>query len=194
MKPPQFSIVKLMVIVGVVALDFAAARILLAYNQEMLIGIALGGLVLQVGFFRLIRSRGRGRAFWVGFIVCGLMAMTTLVWAMRFPEVFGIRGGALIRTPGSPLHTVWYGYAKFVSERIIAPVLYNPRINPGPNRDSVVGGASIVAIRSIVWFLPQILIAIVGGLLTSLIGRRLGKSRSSRPHPQVTSAVSSLAR
>jgi CDP-diglyceride synthetase len=193
-KLPQFSIAKMIVFVVIVAINFAAARALFAFNPEMLIGIALMGLLLQFGLFRLVVGPRRGRLFWIGFILCGLTAMVSLVWAMFFPEAFGIRGGALIRTPGSPLHTVCYGYAKFVSERIIAPVLYDPRINPGPNRDSVVGGASIVAIRAVVWFLPQLFIALVGGLLTSLIGRRLGRTPTGHFDQQVSAVVPSRPR
>lgn len=190
MKLPNFSIVKLMVLVGIVALTLAAVRTLFHYNSEMLIGVALGGVLLQVGIVRLMRSRGRPRAFWGGFVVCGMMAIMSLVWAMLFPEVLGIRGGALIRTPGSPLHTAWYGYAEFVSERIIAPVLYDPRINPGSSRDSVLGGASIVAIRAVIWFLPQLFIAMVGGLLTGLIGRRVSKMLVGDPQKPASSRPS----
>jgi hypothetical protein len=177
----------MIVFVVVVAINFAAARALFAFNPEMLIGIALMGLLLQFGLFRLVVGPRRGRLFWIGFILCGLTAMVSLVWALRFPEVLGIRVGALIRTPGSPLHTVWYDYAKFVSERIIAPLLYDPRINPGLDRDSVLGGLSIVAIRAVVWFLPQLFIASVGGLLTSLIGRRLRRILTGYVDSQVSS-------
>jgi len=190
-KLPRLSIAKLMVVVGVVALNIAAARLLFDDNSEMLIGVALSGLILQVGLFQLMRSRGRGRGFWAGFIACGLMAMTTLVWAMLFPEVLGITATmTLVRMPGSSMYTVWYGYANFVSEHIIAPVLYDPRINPGIYLDSLLGGALIVGIRAVVWFLPQLLIAVVGGLLASLIGGRRSKSPAGDPRSLAASLLS----
>lgn len=186
MKPPRLSIAKLMVVVVIIAINFGAARILFSYNTEMLIGVALSGMVLQVGLYQLLRSRGRGRAFWAGFTACGLMAMMSFVWAMLFPEVlgFGFENGSmtLFTTPGSPLYSLWHGYADFLFKHIIAPVLFDPRINPVLDRESVTGGAFIVGIRAVVWFVPQVLIAAGGGLLVSLIVRQSGRVGTAHHH------------
>ncbi len=187
MKPPRLSIAKLMVVVVIVAINFGAARILFSYNTEMLIGVALSGIVLQLGLYQLLRSRGRGRAFWAGFITCGLMATMSFVWAILFPEVIGIdfdNNGSMatVRTPGSPLYTAWFGYAEFVSDHIIGPILESHSMNSRINFDSYLGGALLVSIRVVVRFVPQLLIALVGGLLTSLIVRRWGKKPADAPN------------
>ena len=163
----RFSIARMMAIVGVIALNIATARILFAYEPELLIGVGLGVLVLQVGLFRLVRGRGTNRAFWVGFIVCGLITMTTLVWAMLFPEVVGLSStGVLERVPGSTMWTIWYGYARFVSEPILVPMITYSGIDPDVSN---LGGILIAGARAVIWFLPQLLIAVAGGLLAGLI-------------------------
>jgi hypothetical protein len=183
-KLPRVSIARMMVLVGVVAVDIAATRSLFAYNSEMLIGVALGVIALQIGLFRLIRGQGRARVFWSGFIAAGLMAMMTFVWAMMFPEILGLTStGALVRTPGSTLYTVWHGYSSFVAEHVIMPLLYDPRINPGIDGDSILGGLFIAGIRSVVWFLPQLLMAVVGGLLARGIAGRRRKINATAPGP-----------
>ena len=185
MKQLRLSVAKLMFAVVIVALNFGAARTLFSYDTEMLIGVALSGLVLQASLFQLLRSRGRKRAFWAGFITCCSMAMMTLIWAMMFPRIIGIgfKNGATTRieTPGSPLYTIWYSYANFFDEHIIAPLLFDPRINPGLDRESVLGGAVIVAIRAAIWSLPQLLIAVAGGLLISRIVLRWDKKPADGP-------------
>ena len=116
----RFSIAKVMGLVGLVALNFAVARILFAYRSELLIGVILGMLSLQIGLFQMVSSRGRSQAFWLGSIVCGLLLMMTFVWAMLFPEVLGITStGALQRTPGSAMYAIWHGYASqpFVDDK-----------------------------------------------------------------------------
>ncbi len=174
MRIPRLSLAKLMIVVGLAALNLAAIRVLHDYNSEILLGVALAGLALQVALFQFLHSRGRRRAFWAGFLVCGLMAISTFIWAMLFPEVFGLsRTGVLHITPGSPLYSVWHGYEGFVFERIIRRFLFDPRANLEFDRDSALGNLLIACLRAVVWFLPQLLIALVGGLLASLIRRPL---------------------
>lgn len=175
-----------MVVVAVIAMNLGAARILYFYNTEILIGVALSGLALQAGLFQLVLGRGRNRAFWSGLVVFGLLAMSSLVWAMLFPEVIGIafdKNGVIMvhRTPGSFLSTVWSSYAGFVSNHVIEPVLesrgFPLRINP----DSYSGGALLVSVRAVVRFLPQMLIAVIGGLLARSIVRREATMRRQEP-------------
>ena len=63
MKLPRLSVVKLMAVVGVVAINLAAGRALLTYNPPLLVALALPALVLQVALLHLIRRRGRIRAW-----------------------------------------------------------------------------------------------------------------------------------
>ena len=58
MKPPQFSIAKLMVVVGIVALNIAATQFWShSSDPSLLTGRFLTCIALQVGLFCLIRSR-----------------------------------------------------------------------------------------------------------------------------------------
>jgi multisubunit Na+/H+ antiporter MnhG subunit len=167
---PRFSIARLMVVVGVIALNIAAVRALFSYGLEMFAGAALSGIVLQIGLFRFKRNRDGRRAFWAGFVVCGLMAMIVFISAMRFPDILRrTKTGTIIRTPGSSLYLICNdGYANFVTDQI------------GFISNSILGDAFYLGIRAIVWFLPQLLAAVAGGLLTSLIDR-WGKMRAGVP-------------
>jgi hypothetical protein len=144
-----------MVVVAVVALEiggvraFHASRSLVSSPawEGLLLGVPLFGLSLQFGLVRLVRSRGRGRSFWAGFVVSGLvetfifigtftfgpdsMDMVPFYWVACYYE---LAGGLLYQLP--PPHvlaqyplTWWFG-------------------------------------ASIMLFFPQLLIALTGGLLT----------------------------
>lgn len=193
MKLPQISIAKLMVAVGVVALNLAFARILVLYNPEMLTGVALIVLALQIGLFRILQNRGR--AFWVGFVLCGLTSMMGLVWALRSPGVILVSStGGYFKEEEPPMYGALCEYRDVATERVFYPILNSLHIDPMSNRDSKLLQASFMGFNAVVWFLPQIVVAIFGGLLTSLNGRRWGKVRSGRPHLHATSGVSSSAR
>ena len=61
MKPPRTSIVSLMLVVGIVALNLALGRTIFLAEPWRLAGIAPIGVIIQVGLFFLIRARGRPR-------------------------------------------------------------------------------------------------------------------------------------
>ena len=146
------SIAGVMAIVAVVALDIAVARAVFASNTQLLIGGALPCVALQWAAFSLFRSRGRARAFWLGFMVGGSMITASFIWAMLFPEVLGVtRTGAVVKTPGSSLYAVWAGYGRFIGDRI----------GPIPNPFGVVP----IVFRAILWSVPQVTIALVGGFM-----------------------------
>src|SRR5947209_18664618 len=71
MRLPRFSIGRLMIVVGLIALNLSAVRAFVSIEPWLLIGVAPAGLALQLAAFRLIRSRGRARAFWAGFLAAG---------------------------------------------------------------------------------------------------------------------------
>lgn len=163
----RFSIAKMMAIVGIAALNFAAARILFAHNPYLLIGVALTGLSLQVGLFRLIRSRNRIRMFWVGFVAFGSMAMMSFLWGMVFsPTTRVMNTGRIIYTssPGSAMWTLWHSYYEFAVWSL-EPLPYSGQILG-------IGGEMPVVTIAVISYLPQLLIAAFGGLLTSSIIRR----------------------
>ena len=173
MKLPRHSIRWVMVVVAVVAFNIAVARVAVASNPEILIGGALPCIALQWAAISLLRRRGRARAFWVGFTILGSLITASFVWAMLFPEVLGItRDGALVKTPGSPLHPIWMRYGQLVGERI-GPMLFDFGAKPEPY------GMAMLAFRGLLWSLPQFLLASVGGLIAWGAAGAVG----SRPRP-----------
>ena len=67
-------------------------RIVLTRNEAFgsnlcsVIVIAPIGLTLQAAFFRIVKSRGRGLAFWTGFLACGTASMISLLAALYDPH------------------------------------------------------------------------------------------------------------
>jgi hypothetical protein len=84
MKPPRYSIVKLMVVVGVVALNIPFYLFLMEGDGSVegsFEGCFLMGVALQVGLFCSIRSRRtKFLPFWAGFEVFGVAAAITWIY------------------------------------------------------------------------------------------------------------------
>ena len=77
MKLPRVSIAGMMAAVAVVALDCFA---LITTGG---VGVLLIGLILSVGFACWWRGHGRGRRFWLGFEVAGLVTVLVYVFFAR---------------------------------------------------------------------------------------------------------------
>lgn len=175
MKPPRFSVAKLMAVVSLVAVNLAAARALISYDLFLLTGIALPLLTLQVGLHRVICRRGRVRPFWAGFIACGLGAIMSFYWALAFPNGVGRYvdpgTGRVVELipPGSLAWTLWSYYDEFVKSCI-------ERLPDALQID--LDGVDVVSevMSSLIWSLPQLLLALAGGLLVALAVRRPGKT------------------
>jgi hypothetical protein len=157
------SLGTLMVIVGLAAIDMAVVRAFWGSRQNVLGGIALTGLMLNGGLFWLIRARGRARAFWAGFLLLGLLAAGSFAWAMTYPKVsatFVDQRTAMkvtIHSSGAPLSDQWDSYLDFVEESIgNLPDDWNP-FSKGQLVE-VLADASIA-------FAPQLIVALLGGLL-----------------------------
>jgi hypothetical protein len=151
----------------VVALNGAIARALFAYDEEILIGIALPGLALQWAIFSLLRRRLSNRAFWISFSAFGSMAMTSFVWG-RFLQSELIA----LAYPGQPPRLVyvtrvtafWMDYGSYAGH-LLEPWLGSFQFFADPQ------GFAAVVIQALVWSLPQLLVALVGGLCALVIGR-----------------------
>jgi hypothetical protein len=167
MRLPRFSIGKLMIVVGLIALNLAAGRVLYSIEPWLLVGIAPAGLALQFAAFRLIRSRGPARAFWAGFLAVGLLAAWSLVAAMLFRTSVNV---AINRTTGQPMFwttpgyrgadqawAVWTGYIVLVEKGLAHLPSTAGILERGDAVDAIVG--------VVVAFLPQFVIALAGGLL-----------------------------
>jgi hypothetical protein len=92
---PRSSIATLMLVAAFVALDSAGLRALYDGRSVMqspvwealLLGVPLIVVGLQFGLFRLLRSRDRECAFWMGFVLCGSVATATFIGTFAFfPE------------------------------------------------------------------------------------------------------------
>jgi hypothetical protein len=177
MKLSHCSIAGLMGFIAVAALDIALARFAFAANSELLVGAALPLIVLQWAAFSWRRGRGRARAFWLGFLVCGSLITASFVWAMLFPEVMGItRTGALIKTPGSPLYAIWSSYTHIVGKPIV-PSLIKWSGNP----DSLV--SVITLFRMLLWSLPQLVVPLLGGVIAGRL-HQWNETGARRPGSQ----------
>ncbi len=168
---PRVSIGKLMVLVGLIAVNLTAIRLLCSAEPSLLTGFIPAGLVLQFGAFRLIRSRTRARVFWAGFVTAGLLAGSSLAWAMIFHSsvnigLNGVTGRSVrIIVPGSPMAdrmwSVWRGYFDVSTSRLEQL----PLTADAFERDDALTAFLIATMV----FLPQIVIALTGGLLAVLL-------------------------
>jgi hypothetical protein len=160
-KLPRISIAKLMLLVAIIAANLAVGRVLGAYHLVLPVAIALTGLAVQAGAFALIHSRGRRRAFLAGFLVFGSMAMISVIWALVFTPNVSIAQDPstgkmiTIEIPGSLMWTIWSNYVEFVD----ACLAGHPQFHLDPLGIQV----------ALIWFLPQFLIGLTGGLLAVLI-------------------------
>lgn len=190
MRPPRSSIAAMMAAIAVVALDIAVALAVFASNTELVIGGTLPCVALQCVVFRLLRRPGRVRAFLLGFAVCGSLITGSFLWAMLWPEVHGItRTGALVRMPDSPLYAMWMIYARLAGDWLCA-LLIDFSADPDPL------GVGLIAFRAFLWSIPQIVIALVGGVIAwRIFGVRADSpsglvERVGRMPPKVTAAPS----
>jgi hypothetical protein len=162
----QVSIAGVMTIVAVVALNAAIARALFAYDEETLIGIALPSLALQWAVFSLVRRRLSNRAFWISFAAFGSMAMASFVLGRVLPNEL-----IAVAYPGQPSQLVnvsrvsafWLGYGSYAGH-LLEPWLGSFQFVADPK------GFAAVVIRALVWSVPQLLVALVGGLCALVIG------------------------
>ncbi len=158
-----------MAVVGIVALNLAAARCLAAYDDKLMLGVMPTALVLQVALFRLIRAQGRSRAFWAGFLTVGLLAMLSFVWANWLSATVGIAKDAVtgktkfVVIPGSfggdQMHAIWTRYVNGVVRCL--PDLPRYRL-----------------VFAVVLLMPHMLTALAGGLLAWLVKRGVESCRS----------------
>jgi len=163
----RISLRTLMLLVGITAVDSAVVRATWGSKRHVLEGIALTGLALNAGLFLLIRARGTARAFWAGFLLAGLLAAGSFAWAMsqsKLSATFMDQATGrqvTVHSSGAPLSDEWESYLNLVEDSIEAlPVDWNPFLKGR--------FAEFLADASIA-FVPQVTVALVGGLLFWLI-------------------------
>jgi hypothetical protein len=181
-KLPRVSIRTLMIVVGIASVDLAVARALYAHYLDALIGVSLSGLTLHFGVYRLFRSRGRGRAFWAGFVAAGLLAALSYAWATSYPKVSAVfvdrntRGIVTYLSPGAPLSGLWEGYSSIAIDGLECVPFGADIVNRSLSDPVAICADALIA------FLPQFAIAVAGGLLSlvTVVVLRLGTGHFAR--------------
>lgn len=169
-----------MIVVAVIALNFACLRALSAYHPILPVAVALMVFALQVGVLGLYHFKDGRRPFLMGFVAFGTIAMATVLWGLIFAPSIGIacsNAGKTIKLtiPVSPLWSLWSGYVGFAATFLVKQLAI--QLDP------------MSFLACLIWSLPQFLIALVGGSLTRFIARRCGHgpassgSRDSLPSP-----------
>jgi hypothetical protein len=199
MKLPRLSIAETMTIVGIAALNVAATRTFPNDDHELLIGVAPMAVFLQFAIFSLIRRRGRVRAFGAGFLVFGTMSMTSFIGAEYFCPSESVSidprtGKAVVTTSlGSPIWVLWSSYGGFVHKTLER--LPNSDFILGDGGDSHGHDGIPLGTKAVVLSLPQMVLAVAGGLCFSLIKRRShqpptrGRTPSQRSFDDVPSLL-----
>jgi hypothetical protein len=185
----RFSIASLMAVVLCVAVNIAALRWLLSLPPVWLAGLLLTVPLLEVGVWRLVRRNGRARAFWAGFVACGMAATSTFAWAMLTIPTIGLNGKTrvyFVEYPGSWIWSVWENYASHTS-RALGPLLESVGVYPGmPIVPWVLG--------VLLWSLPQCAAALGGGILAQGLFAWRCKAASSRESDGQALASSACAK
>jgi hypothetical protein len=167
MKLLRMTLRTQMVIVGLMAVDLTVVRAFWGSKYHVLTGIVLTGIVLNVGFLCLIRSRGRARPFWAGFLLAGLLAGASFAWALCYPKVSATfldqRTGrqVTVRSPGAPLSDQWERYLDFAEESIESLGSdWNPFLK---------GQFAETVTDAFIAFVPQLTVALATGFVFWLI-------------------------
>jgi hypothetical protein len=194
MHTPRLLVRTVMILVAVVAIDLTALRAIfgLAMNfgtgLQALINTVPIGLALNISLLRIFRTRGRARAYWVGFLVCGLLAMMSAAWAALTPEgsVLSTTGGPNTILHGSRIWFLWQSYFVFMVNCLEALGFDIRSFSPLSLDDPGIGYTTIVGIIA---FIPQLAIALVGGLFARSINRK----ERSRPDPSSPERLTPLS-
>jgi hypothetical protein len=156
MSPRRKSIASLMKLVAIVALNLGIGRMIFLSEPWRLAGIAPIAMAIQFGLFFLARSSGRPRryAYWLGFETGGLLGICSFMYA---------------RVPDSAVGALWEEYTVFINDLL--------RVHLGLSIfDRNPFDPALLIVVAVFGSLPQMLMAIAGGLL----GLCLGWSMRSR--------------
>jgi hypothetical protein len=174
-----------MIVVAIVAIDFTAIRAI--FTNALTFGVGLSALIntglialaLNIGLLRVFRTGGRARAFWMGFLVCGTVALLSSAWAALTPagSVRSATGGPNEILHESKMWVLWNSYFVFTVNCLEA-LHFDVRSFAPPSLDKP--GIGYITIVSLMAFIPQMAIALVGGL----VARSFMLSSLTRPAPR----------
>jgi hypothetical protein len=166
MKLLQFSIARLMTIVGIVGLNLAFTQ-LWSHSSEpaLLTGRFVTCIALQIGLFCLIRSRrSRAFAFWIGFEGFGLAAAITSIY-IDFFYLFHDGDSRLANINDLYILNMYNLLSQFC--RVISdPYWRGVALVKLSSHD---GGFTDNMLFELVSSIPQIFMALIGGLLMALL-------------------------
>lgn len=171
MRLPRLHVRTAMIVVAVVAMDFTAIRAV--FSRAMTFGVGLSvlintipiGLALNFGLLRILRARGRAQMFWVGFVVCGTLTIMSSAWAALTPLgwVHPRDGTPNYFLVGSTIWWLWNSYFDFTVNCLKA-LGFDLRSFSPPSLDNP--GIGFITIVGLMSFIPQLVIALVGGWVT----------------------------
>jgi len=145
MPSVQFTVRGMMVAVAVIAFDF----FVLVITDGA--GVMLIGLLLNVGFVRWWRTRGRRRRFWGGFVAAGLGAV------LAYIGCFETLGSAFLEWPFF-IYNSTLPYLPIKAAEWVDDLLVN-----GAQSTQIVG----ISMFELAFGLPMLLFALIGGLLSA---------------------------
>ena len=170
-KLPRVSIAKLMVVVGIVAFNLGSTRFWShSSDPSLLTGRILTSIALQVGLYGLIRSRrSRSLPFWAGFETFGLVAAIISVYI----DFFSPNDSVLADLMDA------YLFNAYKTAEVVCLALKDPYYRSTMTARLSLHDGSFTdnLLFEIVSFLPQLLIALIGGSMTSLFIQCSGKRR-----------------
>jgi hypothetical protein len=141
MKRARITLARLMIVIAVVAVDLAAFILDGRYlGGDWVRGLPPTALACQIGLFCAVLSRGLSRAFWTGFVIFGCTMMATFAWGLCFP------------LQESAVNDAWQSYGEFASN-----VYWG---SPYEEEDVAM---------AVIWTLPQLAGACVGGVFVLLV-------------------------
>jgi len=167
----RFSLLTLMILVVVAAIDCAFLPV-----AERLAGGLLIGLALQIGPLWIVRASGRARRFWVGFEATGLTLVVAYVAALHSAS-----NRAIVQWPFS-LFAGLMRACSHLPEDLQLWLLRHVLLDP----NQALRVIDVIAVFEISYGLPMVLLAVAGGLLATLAGPALapaGPSADSRNLP-----------
>ncbi|MGO9464832.1 MAG: hypothetical protein ACLQIB_06305 [Isosphaeraceae bacterium] len=186
MKLLRISLRTQMLLVGLTAVDLVVVRATWGSKHHVLEGITLTVLALNAGVLLLLHTRGRARAFLVGFLLASLLAAGSFAWALSYPKASATfldqatGRQVTVHSSGAPLSDEWESYLNLVEDSIDSlPDDWNPFLH---------GELAGFLADACIAFIPQVTVALVGGLLLWLVTLVTGAAiRSFRRRSPVAS-------
>ena len=161
MKRPAFRLDRALVVVALIAVNLAVFRSLFTTRRiDLLFCGSTTWIILEVATYRAFRSRGKPRAFWLGFAGLGSLATITRFAGQYDPTRLIIR--------------CWRGWDDFMVFRVFEPWY----LRLGPSVTSWWLGPILEILMELsIMMGPILFAALVGGLMA----RQISSWRSREP-------------